>query len=232
LNNLRPHITSHRLQANPGPSATWSCLHVCTYFTPQEGTSVFITMNPGYIGRAELPESLKALFRPITVVVPDRQLIMENMLMAEGFVTGNFELKGGCCAVWYLVLCLTSTSRQQNFLPAWNLACLPVALLKKHACRCQAQLPAGSFLICCIPFQCPTTFTPLTTFLAACCKIAAKALAKKFAALYYLLEDLLSPQKHYDWGLRAIKSVLVVAGGLLRSAAGQDETDVLFRALR
>jgi hypothetical protein len=39
-----------------------------------------------YIGRAELPESLKALFRPITVMVPDRQLIMENMLMAEGFV--------------------------------------------------------------------------------------------------------------------------------------------------
>lgn len=31
---------------------------------------------------------LQALFRPITVVVPDRQLIMENMLMAEGFVTG------------------------------------------------------------------------------------------------------------------------------------------------
>jgi len=30
----------------------------------------------------------QALFRPITVVVPDRQLIMENMLMAEGFVTG------------------------------------------------------------------------------------------------------------------------------------------------
>ena len=113
----------------------------------EEGTSAFITMNPGYIGRAELPESLKALFRPITVMVPDRQLIMENMLMAEGFVE-------------------------------------------------------------------------------------AKMLAKKFASLYYLLEDLLSPQKHYDWGLRAIKSVLVVAGTLLRAEEGQVEADVLFRALR
>ena len=57
-------------------------------------------------------------------------------------------------------------------------------------------------------------------------------LAKKFASLYFLLEDLLSPQKHYDWGLRAIKSVLVVAGSLLRAEEGQVESHVLFRALR
>jgi dynein heavy chain len=62
--------------------------------------------------------------------------------------------------------------------------------------------------------------------------VEAKMLAKKFASLYYLLEDLLSPQKHYDWGLRAIKSVLVVAGSLLRAEEGQVESHVLFRALR
>jgi len=53
----------------------------------------FITMNPGYLGRAELPEGLKALFRPITVVVPDLELICENMLMAEGFVNAKLLAK-------------------------------------------------------------------------------------------------------------------------------------------
>ena len=60
----------------------------------------------------------------------------------------------------------------------------------------------------------------------------AKLLAKKFTTLYALCKDLLSKQMHYDWGLRAIKSVLVVAGGFKRDEPDLDERALLMRALR
>ncbi|KAM9806325.1 dynein axonemal heavy chain 11 isoform 1-T1 [Syngnathus typhle] len=108
---------------------------------------IFITMNPGYAGRAELPENLKALFRPCAMVVPDIELICEIMLVAEGFC-------------------------------------------------------------------------------------GAKLLARRFTSLYTLCKELLSKQDHYDWGLRAVKSVLVVAGALRRRDKTRPEDQVLMRALR
>ncbi|TGZ60763.1 hypothetical protein CRM22_008363 [Opisthorchis felineus] len=108
---------------------------------------VFITMNPGYAGRTELPESVKALFRPVVVIVPDMQQICEIMLFSQGF-------------------------------------------------------------------------------------LCAKLLAKKMTTLYKLAREQLSKQYHYDFGLRALKAVLVMAGDLRRNSPDLSEDTVIMRALR
>ncbi|KAI0762764.1 dynein heavy chain protein 1 [Fomes fomentarius] len=96
-----------------------------------KNVGIFITTNPNYAGRSQLPPNLTKLFRPMAMTRPDRELIAQVMLFSQGFRT-------------------------------------------------------------------------------------AESLASKIVPFFNLCDEQLSPQPHYDFGLRALKAVLQSAGILKR----------------
>ena len=73
---------------------------------------IFVTMNPGYAGRSNLPENLKQLFRQMAMVTPDKELIGQVMLFSQGFKSAE-KLAGKIVSLFEL--CNYQLSSQPHY---------------------------------------------------------------------------------------------------------------------
>lgn len=79
-----------------------------------EETGIFITMNPGYVGRVELPENLKKLFKSTSMIKPDKENIVEVLLIAQTFSFAK-ELSTKIVPFFTEIDSLTSNQKHYDF---------------------------------------------------------------------------------------------------------------------
>lgn len=77
-------------------------------------TGLFVTMNPGYVGRNELPENLKRLFRSFSMERPDLEMIIDVILTSQK-LTHTEELSSRLVRFYEKLEKTTSFQRHYDF---------------------------------------------------------------------------------------------------------------------